>query len=84
MQSDAKSVPAYLKELADDDIRKALTKLRALIRRSVPDAAESMQHGMPAYDLNGLLCTLPHRKTTLPFTSAMLHWWNSSNPKLAK
>src|SRR5438552_402423 len=52
MQSDAKTVPAYLKSL-DEASRKALAKLRALIRKAAPDAKESMQYRMPTYDLNG-------------------------------
>ena len=48
MQSSAKTVAAYLKELPDDEVRRALTKLRTLIRKTIPDAVESMQYGMPA------------------------------------
>jgi hypothetical protein len=36
----------------------ALTKLRAPIRRTAPDAVEPMQHGMAFDDLNGPLCAL--------------------------
>ena len=65
MQSSAKTVAVYLKELPDDEVRRALTKLRTLIRKTIPDAVESMQYGMPAYDLNGLLCAFASQKQNL-------------------
>ncbi len=48
MQSSAKTVPAYLKELPADR-RAALVALRKLIKDVAPDAKESMQYGMPTY-----------------------------------
>lgn len=50
MQSDAKTVPAYLKELPADR-RAALSSLRKLIKEAAPDAKESMRYGMPYYEL---------------------------------
>jgi uncharacterized protein YdhG (YjbR/CyaY superfamily) len=64
MQSDAKTVVAYLKGLPDEN-RKALRKLRTLIRKIAPDATESMQHGMPSYDLNGTICAFALQKQNL-------------------
>lgn len=48
MQSSAKTVAAYLKELPADR-RTALATLRRMIRETVPEARESMQAGMPTY-----------------------------------
>ncbi|OAI41804.1 hypothetical protein AYO40_07015 [Planctomycetaceae bacterium SCGC AG-212-D15] len=48
MQSKASTAAAYLKELPDDR-RRALTKLRTLIRKLAPDAEEHMTYGMPGY-----------------------------------
>ena len=39
-----------------------MTKLRSLIRKAAPDAKESMQSGMAAYDLSGMLCALASQK----------------------
>ena len=64
MTSDLKTVPEYLKTLPDD-IRKSLTKLRALICKIAPDAKESMQYGMPTYDLNGMWCAFNSQKNYL-------------------
>ena len=52
MQSDAKTVPAYLKELPADR-RAALSSLRKLIQEVAPDAKEVMQSGMPCYVVDG-------------------------------
>lgn len=61
MKSTAASVPEYLAEQPPDR-QTALTKLRNLIRKVAPDAKESMQYGMPAYELNGMLCGLASQK----------------------
>jgi uncharacterized protein YdhG (YjbR/CyaY superfamily) len=50
MQSDAKTVAAYLKGLPAER-RQALAKLRKLIKEVAPDAKESMRYGMPYYEL---------------------------------
>lgn len=61
MKSTATTVPAYLAEQPPDR-QTALTKLRNVIRKVAPDAKESIQHGMPAYELNGMLCALASQK----------------------
>lgn len=48
MQSSARSVAAYLRELPADR-RSALATLRRLIKETAPGAKESMQAGMPTY-----------------------------------
>ena len=48
MQSAAKTVPAYLKELPADR-RAALAALRQMIKEAVPEAKESMQSGMAVF-----------------------------------
>lgn len=64
MTSDAKTVAAYLKELPDD-ARRALSKLRALIRKIAPEAKESMKFGMPSYELSGDYCAFARQKHNL-------------------
>ena len=64
MHSDAPTVAAYLKSLPDDS-RQALAKLRTLIRKCASGADEKMQHGMPCYELNGLLCAFAAQKNNL-------------------
>jgi len=53
MQSSAKTVPAYLKEVPAER-KAALTKLRALCREHLKGFKESMQYGMPSYHRNGI------------------------------
>ena len=61
MTSSATTVPEYLAELPPDR-QSALKKVRSVIRKAVPQARESMQHGMPAYELNGMVCALASQK----------------------
>ena len=61
MKSNATTVPEYLAELPADR-QTALTKVRSVIKKTVPEAKESMQHGMAAYELNGLLFALASQK----------------------
>ena len=61
MKSTATSISEYLTGQPPDR-QKALTKLRSVIRKVAPDAKESMQYGMPAYELNGMLCGLASQK----------------------
>lgn len=52
MQSAAKSVSEYLKEVPEER-RAALTKLRRLCRATLTGFEESMQYGGPSYSRNG-------------------------------
>jgi uncharacterized protein YdhG (YjbR/CyaY superfamily) len=61
MQSSATTVAEYLAELPSDR-QAALKKVRSVIKKAMPRAKESMQHGMAAYELNGLLCALASQK----------------------
>jgi uncharacterized protein YdhG (YjbR/CyaY superfamily) len=61
MKSSAATVPEYLAEQPADR-QKALDQLRKVITKIAPDARESMQYGMAAYDLNGMLCALASQK----------------------
>ena len=61
MKSSATTVPEYLAELPADR-QAALKKVRSVIRKVIPQAKETMQHGMAAYELNGLLCGLASQK----------------------
>ena len=54
MQSSAKTVPAYLKEVPAER-RAALKQLRDLCRATLTGFEESMQYGMPGYSRNGIV-----------------------------
>ncbi|HXI13537.1 MAG TPA: DUF1801 domain-containing protein [Thermoanaerobaculia bacterium] len=67
MQSKAKDVAEYLDEQSDE-VRPVLKKLRALVRKSVPAAQESMRFGMPTYEVEGTsLCSFAVQKGYLAF-----------------
>lgn len=53
MQSQAKTVPAYLKEVPAGR-RDALKRLRALCRKHLKGFEESMEYGMPNYRRRGV------------------------------
>jgi uncharacterized protein YdhG (YjbR/CyaY superfamily) len=61
MQSKATTVKGYLDELPEDR-RKALSKLRTLIRKVAPDADEGMQYGMIGYSMGEPLFHLASQK----------------------
>jgi len=61
MQSKATSAKEYLAELPEDR-RAALTKIRALVRKTAPAAKEGIQYGMIAYTIGELLCGLASQK----------------------
>lgn len=52
MQSKAKTVPAYLKEVPAERLD-ALKQMRALCRDHLTGFKESMEYGMPSYSRNG-------------------------------
>ena len=54
MQSSAKTVPAYLKEVPAER-QAALKQLRDLCRLTLTGFKESMQYGMPGYSRNGVV-----------------------------
>lgn len=56
MKSDAKTVPAYLESLPDDR-RKALAKIRSVIRKNLPKGyRECMNWGMITYEVPLSVC----------------------------
>jgi uncharacterized protein YdhG (YjbR/CyaY superfamily) len=61
MQSKATTVKDYLQELPEDR-RKALSKVRTLIRKAAPDAREEMGFGMITYTLGPMLFALASQK----------------------
>jgi uncharacterized protein YdhG (YjbR/CyaY superfamily) len=61
MQSKATTVKGYLDELPEDR-RKALSKLRTLIRKVAPDADEGMEYGMIGYSMGTPLIHLASQK----------------------
>jgi uncharacterized protein YdhG (YjbR/CyaY superfamily) len=61
MQSNAKTVAAYLADLSIER-RRPLARLRTLIKRAAPRAHESMKHGMPTYELDGPLFAFAAQK----------------------
>ncbi|MEX2026799.1 MAG: DUF1801 domain-containing protein [Pirellulaceae bacterium] len=76
MQSDAKTVPAYLKELLPDR-RAALSSLRKLIKRAAPDAKELMQSGMPCYVVDG--CPVFALAAQKHYLALYVCAWNAMN-----
>ncbi|MFT3895321.1 MAG: DUF1801 domain-containing protein [Anaerolineales bacterium] len=54
MQSSAKTVPAYLKEVPELR-RTALKQLRDLCRTTLTGFKESMQYGLPSYSRKGVV-----------------------------
>ena len=52
MQSSARTVPAYLKEVPSGR-KEALLKLRELCRATLTGYKESMAYGMPGYSRDG-------------------------------
>jgi uncharacterized protein YdhG (YjbR/CyaY superfamily) len=53
MQSSAKDVPNYLKEVSQERL-KTLEKLRQLCLKTLKSYEESMDYGMPCYKKNGV------------------------------
>jgi uncharacterized protein YdhG (YjbR/CyaY superfamily) len=54
-------VDAYLSGL-EPKRRAALEQLRALVRETLPDAAETMRYRMPTYELDGVVCSFASQK----------------------
>lgn len=52
MRTKPVSVDAYLKEFSGE-VREALDNIRSTIRRTIPDAVESISYGIPVYLING-------------------------------
>jgi uncharacterized protein YdhG (YjbR/CyaY superfamily) len=50
MKSDARTAAAYLRELPADR-KPGIARLRAMVTRALPEAKETMAHGMPTYIL---------------------------------
>jgi uncharacterized protein YdhG (YjbR/CyaY superfamily) len=51
----AQSVDDYLASVSPPEFRRALERLREVIRDEAPEAKESISYGMPAYNLHGPL-----------------------------
>jgi uncharacterized protein YdhG (YjbR/CyaY superfamily) len=84
MQSPAKTVPAYLKELPVDR-RQALATFRKLIKQAAPDAKESMQNGMPTYAVGSCpLFALASQKHHLALYVCAWNAMNKNRNKLGK
>jgi uncharacterized protein YdhG (YjbR/CyaY superfamily) len=66
MRSSATTVTEFLAELPAER-KAAMTKLRAVVRKAAPDAAETMQYGMPTYELDGMLCAFASQKNYMAF-----------------
>src|SRR5688572_20949776 len=55
-------VDAYMSKL-EPDRREALEKLRAMVFETVPNVQETIQYGMPTYELNGAgICAFASQK----------------------
>jgi uncharacterized protein YdhG (YjbR/CyaY superfamily) len=66
MRSNAKTVREYLDALPDDR-RKALARIRALIKKAAPGVTEDMTYGMPSYVLGEPLFGLASQKGYMAF-----------------
>lgn len=66
MAEKSSEVDSYLEDL-DPSRRKALQTLRALIHKSVPKVAESMQHRMPTFETSDILCSFASQKNYMSF-----------------
>jgi len=65
MQSKAAAVTAFIKGLPAAE-RKVLTALRKVVKRSAPAAIESMNYGMPTYQVGGeMVCAFNMQKNYL-------------------
>ncbi len=61
MQSQCNTVDEYMLSL-EENRRQALSIVRQLILENAPNAKELMNYGMPAYELNGMLCAFASQK----------------------
>lgn len=52
MITKAKDVDDFLNKI-DKDRREDMSKLRSIIRKTIPEAREIMTYGMPTYELDG-------------------------------
>ena len=66
MAESFKSVDEYI-EAAEPVRRASLDRLRQLIRRAVPDAQETIRHGMPWYEFKGMLYAFAAQKKYTSF-----------------
>jgi uncharacterized protein YdhG (YjbR/CyaY superfamily) len=60
------TVQAYI-DAAEESRRPTLYALRKLVRETVPDAVESIRHGMPYYNHHGDLCAFAAQKRYYSF-----------------
>lgn len=51
----AATVDEYLDGVASNEARESLRRLRATLRKLIPDAEEVMSYGMPAFRRNGII-----------------------------
>ncbi|MEK6284753.1 MAG: DUF1801 domain-containing protein [Acidobacteriota bacterium] len=61
-----KDVDSYLDSLSAHK-RPHLNKLRAMIRKAVPKATESIKYNLPYYEANGMLCAFAAQKNYFSF-----------------
>lgn len=66
MRPPARNVNAYLEEFPSDQ-RKAMEKLRKLIKSSAPQAEETISYSMPMYKQNGQLVAFAGFKDHISF-----------------
>lgn len=66
MANEYSDVDDYL-NLLDETGRNTLSEIRALIRKTVPEAKESMKYKMPFYEYHGLLSAFAAQKNYYSF-----------------
>jgi uncharacterized protein YdhG (YjbR/CyaY superfamily) len=64
--SNFSDVDEYLMSL-DDGRQSSLAKLRMIIRKTAPKAAEVMRYNMPYYEYKGMLCAFTAQEQYLSF-----------------
>lgn len=61
MRIEAEDVDGYLAALPPDR-RAALSRIRALIKETLPEVQESMRYGMPTFEMREVICSLASQK----------------------
>jgi hypothetical protein len=54
----AKSAASYIEEISDPNLRRLAKRVRSIVRKSIPDADESLKMGAPCYSINGQMVAL--------------------------
>jgi len=53
-----KSAASYIEAISDPNLRRLAKKVRSIVKKSIPDANESLKMGAPCYSINGQMVSL--------------------------